>query len=203
MRDIATGAIARKKVLIAVSIDISNAFNSIKWSEIIRAFDELGISSYLKRIIKAYLCDRKLIYANKNGEILESSITRGVSQGSVLGPLLWNMTYNCVLNADLDDGCSVICYADDTLVIAEGDTMIDTLSRQRNVAIVVNKIQEIGLEVSSSKTEAVTFYGRDIAIGDRNINVLGELIQVKRSMRYFGIVVDSKWSYMTILMGTF
>lgn len=46
----------------------------------------------------------------------------GVPQGSVLGPTLWNIAYDSVLQLGSDYGCQTICYADDTLVLASGDT---------------------------------------------------------------------------------
>lgn len=47
----------------------------------------------------------------------------GVPQGSVLGAILWNIGYNSILESsvhdeDPDDGCTVICFADDTLILA-------------------------------------------------------------------------------------
>ena len=35
---------------------------------------------------------------------------------------MWNIGYNLVLRADLPIGVFVVCYADDTLVLAQGRT---------------------------------------------------------------------------------
>lgn len=48
-------------------------------------------------------------------------VTAGVPQGSVLGPFLWNLTYDEVLNTPLEEKCKIIGYADDTIVLASAD----------------------------------------------------------------------------------
>lgn len=40
-------------------------------------------------------------------------MTQVVPQGSVLGPILWNVLYDTVLRLTLPDECSMIAYADD------------------------------------------------------------------------------------------
>lgn len=46
----------------------------------------------------------------------------GVLQGSVLSPLLWNIVFDSVLHRGTEHGCLIVCYADDTLVLASADT---------------------------------------------------------------------------------
>jgi len=41
-------------------------------------------------------------------------VYRGIPQGSVVGPHLWNLGYNAVLREVLlPPGCNVVCYTDD------------------------------------------------------------------------------------------
>lgn len=47
-------------------------------------------------------------------------VTRGVPQGSVLGPYLWNISYDFILRMDLPENCDIICFADDTLFTIGG-----------------------------------------------------------------------------------
>lgn len=103
---------------IAVGIDIANAFNSIPWVQISAAMENKGFPVYLCDIIKSYLSARKIMYKNSRGKMVIRDVCAGVPQGSVLGPLLWNVAFDSVLRVFTEEGCNIIYYADDTLIIA-------------------------------------------------------------------------------------
>jgi len=122
--EISTGGVA-----IVVSIDIKNAFNSLPWTQIRSTLTRRKFPRYLKRILHAYLSKRMVEYATQDGSIEETIVSMGVPQGSVIGPYLWNVTYDRVLRVDKLAGTEVICYADDTLVIAVADSFDDAKTK--------------------------------------------------------------------------
>jgi len=88
-------------VLMAVSFDISNAFNTLLWWWIMGALNHHGVPPYLAAILGDYFRDKVLEYVDRDGAVQGREIECGVPQGSVLGPLLWNLAYDQVLRSAL------------------------------------------------------------------------------------------------------
>lgn len=158
VRTLAEEAVGQGKGVVAVSLDIANAFNSLPWECIRRALIYHEVPSYLRAVIGDYLRDRYIVYSGRYGATTRRAAERRVPQGSVLGPLLWNLGYDWVLRGALLPGLSLACYAYDTLVMAWGKNWDGTIRlAQAGVGHVVTRIRTLGLKVALEKTEAVWF----------------------------------------------
>lgn len=78
-----------------------------------------------------------------------------VPQGSVFGPLLWDIAYDGVVRVVRSAGCTTMCYADDMLIVAIGRSWRETRRRaERCTDSVIADVRETGLAVNAKKTEA-------------------------------------------------
>jgi hypothetical protein len=102
-----------------------------------------------------------------------------------------------VLRTGLPPGSSVICYADDTLVLSQGDYWEEAVTASnQTVAGVVRAIKRVGLEVAPHKTEALFFHdGSRGKPPKAHILVDGTRVEVGLTIKYLGLVLDGLWGF--------
>ncbi|XP_018367005.1 PREDICTED: uncharacterized protein LOC108763667 [Trachymyrmex cornetzi] len=129
---------------------------------------------------------------------------RGAKRGSprILGPLLWNLGFNeAMKRGDLHLDCSVLCYADDTLVLSKGEDWEEaTMEAEMAVETIVQRIQDMGLEVAPLKTEVVGFCERGRP-ANTAISVAGVEVLVGTRMKYLGLTLDTRWTFVPYFEG--
>jgi hypothetical protein len=106
----AEDVVFREGVALAISLDVTNAFNTIPWARIVEALRYYEVPACLVGVIQAYLSDRWVTYVSKDGEV-RRPVEHGVPQGSVLGPILWITAYDRVLRCPMPPGAGLVCYA--------------------------------------------------------------------------------------------
>jgi len=74
--------------LLAVSLDIVNAFNSLSWERVGEAMKYNGLPRYLRDVLWDYFRGRRFQYRNRLELVSGREMCCGVPLGSVLGPLL-------------------------------------------------------------------------------------------------------------------
>lgn len=180
-----------------VSLDISNAFNSLSGNFIIKNLRKRKMPQYIVELITNYLQNRELIWISAAAKCVRKGVSRGVPQGSVLGPLLWNLCYDEVLEICLPEGCGIVGYADDTLLVSTQEHINTTISSvQIMFEQIKNKLLEMELTLSSEKTEVVW----SACKGESMDGVVLQLDEntktiIKKNMRYLGIQLDNGLTY--------
>ncbi|CAD7080109.1 unnamed protein product [Hermetia illucens] len=194
---LAEDAIHRKgsssKYCVVVTLDVKNAFNSANWNLIRKSLAKVGIPAYLAAIVDSHLTERRLWYDTDDGS-QEYVVSAGVPQDSVLGPLLWNIMYNDVLNP-LPEEATVVGYADDIALVVVAKHLEDAeLYSSEAISAVKCWLESSGLTLAEGKTGAVFITKRR----KRNyacVRVGNHIITSKPAIKYLGVVIDRKLSY--------
>ena len=107
-------------------LDISAAFDKVWHSGLIAKLEQIGITDSLLSLFKSYLSDRKqcTVVDGIKSNLVE--IKAGVPQGSRLGPLLFIIYIN-----DIIDGLEseILIFADDCSLIASGKDPTETTEK--------------------------------------------------------------------------
>ncbi|KAL4141335.1 hypothetical protein QTP88_003990 [Uroleucon formosanum] len=189
-------AVNARRYAAAVSLDIRNAFNTVGWGVVRAALVRMGFPAYVRRVLDSYLSERVLhVCDDHDGVPVTVGVTCGVPQGSVLGPLLWNVAFDTVFRLPLPAGATIIGYADDTLVVSEGNTLA-ALQDCANAALatVAGHIGDLGLRLAVDKTEAVVFKSQ-YGPADLRLRIGDQAVRVCESLKYLGIVHEAKGTW--------
>lgn len=190
--NIAARAAAAGDLCVLVTLDVKNAFNSLRWPIIDEALRKKKTPEYLVRTIRSWLSDRSLLIGEERAR---HSVTCGVPQGSVLGPTLWNIAYDDLLCSNVPPGINLIGFADDLAVVGVAHTgplleeimnptleSIDRWMTSHNLSLAHHKSEAVML------TKKLKYTAPALAIG-------GHRIIISKSIRYLGVFLDTRLSF--------
>lgn len=115
---------------VLVSLDIQGAFDSVGWDTVLDSLTNSPLDRNILPLIRSYLCNRRVSFFYGN-TLQTYQVSKGCPQGSVLGPLFWNLVADQILK-EINQVSKFIAFADDFLL------MKSTTSR-RQLEVRVNR----------------------------------------------------------------
>ena len=191
MRNLMERMIEKQKDVYMCFIDYEKAFDRVRHGELMKILGEVGLDAREKRVISNLYWEQEA--AVKVGEELTEyqSIPRGVRQGCVMSPDLFNLYSEMVMRQLQDkEGIKIggyninnVRYADDTVLVADGAEKLQELLNE-----VVRASQERGLTVNKDKTKVMVASKRsDTPRVDILVN--GVTLEQVNSFTYLGSVL--------------
>lgn len=193
--NIISTALDRKAKVLIISLDCSKAFDTIDHEILCLKLKNNGMDDKELSLIRSFLTNRQqtVIYNNNKSE--PGDVIRGVPQGSILGPLLFNIYINDI--KDLPLTAQSFKFADDNLLIWTFEKHIksDTIKLQiRNDLYALNNYYEINkLQLNLNKSKALCLgnfdeIGLDPLLDDFHI-------QRVESIDYLGVNIDNQLKF--------
>ncbi|KAL0892590.1 hypothetical protein ABMA27_014319 [Loxostege sticticalis] len=188
------GRIELKKLVTLVSLDIEGAFDSAWWPAIRIRLAEEKCPVNVRRLLDSYLEGRcvKVRYA---GEEVSRDTNKGCVQGSIGGPILWNLLLDPLLKDLERRGHYVQAFADDVVMIFDGDTA-DEVTREANAALsfVQNWGAQNKLKFAPHKTCAMVLT-RKLKYDTPRLTMNGVAIAMSKEIKVLGLILDNKLTF--------
>ena len=183
------------KYLIGIFVDISGAFDNLWWPALFKQLRDGKCPDNLYYTFQDYCKDRMVTIKCPDEEI-SKRISKGCPQGSICGPVFWDIALEpCLYKLqDKKEVRGVVAYADDILIIIEGDSRRELENKSNSVIEVLNSwCNENKLKISTEKTTYMLLRGRlernpSIKMGNTNI-------KRTRTTKYLGFVLDEKLNF--------
>lgn len=189
-------AIDKNKLTILVLLDFSKAFDTINHALLLSIFRFLGFSEGTQAFFRNYLDNRyqTVTCGNKISRALK--IRKGVAQGSILGPMMFQIYTSCFPAACLS--CLQHYYADDTqlyLSFSEEESKQAVAAVNFDLGGIAQVARGHCLMLNNKKSSAIIF-GKNI---DRerflskfsdSVLIEGEKILFQRQVKNLGLCMD-------------
>lgn len=187
-------AIDMDKTTALILIDYSKAFDTIDHELLISILHFVGFSEDATKLIRSYIQNRVQFVETNNGQSSKETVTCGVPQGSILGPLLFNL-YTCNLSSCLHY-CKAQLYADDTQIYLSffpNDNVQAKNIINEDLKRLVAFSEKHKLNINALKSSVMLFGKyKDQIEPDFHITVGDKVLQCSKSAKNLGLIFDTE-----------
>ena len=185
-------ALDMKQHVGCILIDLSKAFDCLPHGLLIAKLHAYGASIETCELIMNYLKNRKQTVKLGNSRSEWLDLKTGVPQGSILGPLLFNIFINDFL-FDLNRICDVYNYADDnSLAFSHHDPLVIKQTLETASKQAIKWFDENFMKANPSKFQVICLSRDNISL---DITLGDEHVKSENIVKLLGINIDNKLNF--------
>ncbi|GIY65165.1 putative 115 kDa protein in type-1 retrotransposable element R1DM [Caerostris darwini] len=181
-----------KQMTCLISIDMSNTFNAVDWNLLNKKIQSINLPKYIVSIIQHFLSERQVCLHDQT-----KKYNRGIPQGSSLGPILWNVFINDLLQKDFGPNIKIQAFADDILLMLKAPaTDCFTNNSKEALSTIDSWTRENLMTINHSKS-VFSIFSRKRFTHIPSIKLGNNRFQFQPHFKYLGLVIDSKllWNH--------
>lgn len=194
-QDRIVNSIASKKWCSGIFLDLSKAFDTLDHEILLSKLCHLGVRGIPLNWFKSYLSERSQFVEFKKYKSNCLSISCGVPQGSILGPLLFLVYINDIV--DHIRNCNAILFADDTTIVFENhdfNCLLNSMNDNLNTIYKWLCLNKLSLNVQ--KTNYIIFHTPQRKLPTQpQVSIDGTYISHVKVTKFLGVLVDENMSW--------
>ena len=174
-----------------VALDFSKAFDKVSHSLLIKKLIAYNIPCQLVKWIASFLSNRTQRVVIKGHTSTAKLVTSGVPQGSVLGPSLFLLYINDIVE---EVTCDIRLFADDALIYSVLSDRTSITEFQHNLDNLQHWSNKWNMQFNTDKC-SVMFFGSSPLIVNTHYTLCGNVLQVVDHIKYLGVTISNtlKW----------
>ena len=183
---------AKKKISHACFLDISAAFDAVWHNALLAKLEQINIKGKPLQLLQSYLKDRKAKTVVDGAESTEQTLDAGVPQGSRLGPILFILFIN-----DIIDNLESMPYifADDTTLITTGADTLETVNLlNRDLQKISTWAAKWKVTFNAGKTKDLIFTKKAID-NQQPLTFNNTAVDRVKSHKHLGVILTSNLSW--------
>jgi ribonuclease HI len=188
-------AFTKQEYTFAVFLDIDAAYDNVPISILHNKLMKIGLPYNVCKLIFNMLSDRSLSIVSRSSPPIVRKVWRGILQGSVLSPLLFNI-FCSDLHSSIDPSCKILMYADDIVIYTSHKNHFQALNSLKSSLVAVDKwFWENGLTLSPDKSQFVIFSRKHRLPDNVNLTINNIPIVQRDQVKFLGVILDRKLSW--------
>ena len=190
--DVCTKSIVQGNVVDTIYFDFKKAFDMVPHKRLLAKLESYGIKGKLLKWIEEFLTGRQQCVIVNGKKSSTGCVTSGIPQGTVLGPLLFVVYINDILENLSSDG---FLFADDTKLFRAITSREDSLNLQSDIDALKEWSIKWGMEFNRDKCHVLTLGKFENTKHTHRYQLGEDEIEHVFTEKDLGITIDSELTY--------